>query len=746
MSPDTAAQQQHALTERLLAAFDGSIPRVWKSPFYLLALLIVATVILLLPLVYLGFIALTGYGIYYHIIHNIDVLSLPSAMHRRTVFVIMMLRLAAYFGPILIGMILLLFMIKPLFARPARGERRLSFVRENEPVLFAFVEKLCEVVRAPPPRRIDVDCDINAAAFFRRGLLSFLGRDLVLQIGAPLVAGLSLREFAGILAHEFGHFSQGTGMRLTYIIGCVNGWFARLVYQRDTWDDQLIALSQEQGWLRLLFLVARLFVWLTRWILWLLMIVAHAMSCSLLRQMEYDADRYWAHVCGSECSELNLKRLHALAKGSQTAFSFIAHCWQERRLPENLPALIVAEAERLSPEARQEIEKDISESRTHMLATHPSDRVRIQRTRSENEPGIFHLAEPASVLFADFDALCREVTFTFYQGLMGPEVRREHLLPKSDVDQKRRLLDETLEAARRFWTTLDFVTRPFRINRFSPVFDLPPKECLERLKRARTALERSQQTIRKEYGRLRELDQTIGNARQAECLLKAGFRVDPKEIGLKKVDAAEAHQVGRQAERDRQAVEERLLKIEAVFAVRLEAALALLKCDQMAARLRNAAALRARSDQLLDVTAGLHRTEYLLTSLRLNQGSLRAMEDAISHGHENDALIAQTLRLLETQNRALTELREATKEVPYPYEHAGGSVSVAQYAIGIVPVVNDLTGMAEAVSGCLDRLFPLSLRVMGDLAQIAEHVEAAVGLQPLTIAKDTSATDQPRYQ
>jgi len=139
MSPDTAAQQQHALTERLLAAFDGSIPRVWKSPFYLLALLIVATVILLLPLVYLGFIALTGYGIYYHIIHNIDVLSLPSAMHRRTVFVIMMLRLAAYFGPILIGMILLLFMIKPLFARPARGERRLSFVRDNEPVLFAFV-------------------------------------------------------------------------------------------------------------------------------------------------------------------------------------------------------------------------------------------------------------------------------------------------------------------------------------------------------------------------------------------------------------------------------------------------------------------------------------------------------------------------------------------------------------------------------------------------------------------------------
>lgn len=739
MPPDTAGQRRQDLTEKLLAAFEGSIPHVWKSPFYLLGLLIVATVILLLPLVYLGFIALTGYGIYYHIIHNIDVLSPPSVMHRRTVFVFMGLRLAAYFGPILIGMILLLFMVKPLFARPARSERRLSFVRENEPVLFAFVEKLCEVVRAPVPRRIDVDCDINAAAFFRRGFLSFLGRDLVLQIGAPLVAGLSLREFAGVLAHEFGHFSQGTGMRLTYIIGCVNGWFARVVYQRDAWDDQLAALSQEQGWFRLFFLVARLFVWLTRWILWLLMIVAHAVSCSLLRQMEYDADRYWARVCGSECSESSLKRLHVLAKGSQTAFAFIAHCWQERRLPENLPSLIVAEAERLSPEARQQIEKGISESRTHMLATHPSYRARIQRMRSENEPGILHLAETASVLFADFDALCREVTFAYYQGFIGPVVRREHLLPMTDVVRKRKVLDETIEAARRFWTTLEFVTRPFRINRFSPVFDLPPRECLERLKRVRFALERSQQTIRKEYDRLRELDQTISNARQAECLLKAGFRVDPKEIGLKKADPLQAHEVGRQAERDRQAVEERLLKIEAVFAMRIEAALALLKCDQVAARLTNAAALRAWSEELLDVTAGLHRVEYLLTSLRLNQNSLRAMEDAIAHGHEDGALIAQTLRLLEAQNRALKELREATKEVPYPYEHAAGPLSIPQYAIGIVPAANDLTGTSAAVVSCLDCLFPLYLRVMGDLARIAEQVESAVGLQPLAIAKDAPA-------
>jgi Zn-dependent protease with chaperone function len=36
---------------------------------------------------------------------------------------------------------------------------------------------------------------------------------LVLVIGLPLAAGMSMRQVAGVLAHEFGHFAQGAGMR-----------------------------------------------------------------------------------------------------------------------------------------------------------------------------------------------------------------------------------------------------------------------------------------------------------------------------------------------------------------------------------------------------------------------------------------------------------------------------------------------------------------------------------------------------
>jgi Zn-dependent protease with chaperone function len=737
MNAGITDQRTRQLTERLLAAFDAPVPRIWKSPFYMVGLVLVAVLIVLLPVLYLGLIALTGYGVFYHALNDTEILSLPSGLHGRGLAGAMMLKMLGYFAPILLGVIVIIFMVKPLFARPARGERRLSFVRENEPVLFAFVEKLCEVVGAPPPRRIDVDCQINAAAGFRRGLLSFLGRDMVLHIGAPLVAGLTLRQFAGVLAHEFGHFSQGAGMRLTYVIGRVNGWFARVVYERDTWDMQLVELSGGGGWFSLLFLVARFFVWLTRWVLWVLMMAGHAISCTMLRQMEHDADRHEVFVCGSESFGSALRRLHMLLMGWSAAHSLVAQCWKERRLPENLPALVVAEADRLPPDARQQVEKAIATSRTGLLETHPADGARIDRARREDEPGVFRLEEPTAVLFADFDALCREVSYAYYQDLIGPAAGREYLMPMTDVDRRREVLDQTAEAARRYWTTLDFVVRPFRIDRYSPVFELSQAECTAKLKRARSALESAQQTIGREYGRLQELDRIISDGRQAECLLKAGFRIDPKEFGLKTSNVMEAQLAYHQAQRDRRAVEERLAKIEAVFAVRLEAALALLNCEPVAIRIKDSQQLRARSEQLLDVAAAFHRAEYLLTELRVNQNSLRAVENALSRGHEDQRVITAALKVLETQHRALTELRAVTREVPYPYEHATSEISVSQYAIGIVPVENDVSGMASAVSHALDCLLSLYLRVMGELAGIGEQVESAVGLKPISLAKET---------
>src|SRR5690606_38463043 len=91
----------------------------------------------------------------------------------------------------------------------------------------------------PPPHRIDVGSGVTTAVRFQRGAASLLAGDRVLTIGVSLAAGLTMRQFAGALAHELGHCSQGVGMRLDYLIRAINGWLERSVEQRDPWDEWL---------------------------------------------------------------------------------------------------------------------------------------------------------------------------------------------------------------------------------------------------------------------------------------------------------------------------------------------------------------------------------------------------------------------------------------------------------------------------------------------------------------------------
>ena len=79
------------------------------------------------------------------------------------------------------------------------------------------------------PKLIELDCRLNASAGFHAGFGSLFTSDLILVIGVPLVGCFNVREFAGILAHEFGHFTQGFAMRLSYVVYRINAWFARVV-------------------------------------------------------------------------------------------------------------------------------------------------------------------------------------------------------------------------------------------------------------------------------------------------------------------------------------------------------------------------------------------------------------------------------------------------------------------------------------------------------------------------------------
>ena len=414
--------------------FAGAIERPRIGPLYRVGLAAVAVAMIILPLIYLALVcAAAGATLYlaYGIFALEDIslkgrIFLPAAI-------------------LAVGGTIVLFLFKPIFApRPWGGDGTLELNRKEQPRLFAFVAELCDVVGAPHPSRIQVDCDVNASASFRRGLRSIGRKDLVLTIGLPLVASLPLRHVAGVLAHEFGHFAQGAGMGLTYIIRSVNAWFARVIYERDHWDEKLEGWSQGGGDFRVMIVgwIARGGVGIARTILRALMWIGHGISCFALRQMEYDADRSETLVAGSQSFEDCSREMNALGAAGQMARNSVGEAWGAGRLVDDLPGLTDVAFRRLAEDEKYQHFETACAEKTEIFATHPAVGDRVRAAHALSAEGVFLGEGAAHQLFDNFDEICKAATEEEYKSVIGGARKRA-----SRVSVQRFLADSQLEDA-----------------------------------------------------------------------------------------------------------------------------------------------------------------------------------------------------------------------------------------------------------------------------------------------------------
>lgn len=419
----------------VMGAFNGSFERPKTSPLYVISALAVTVVMVALPLIYLAFIALVGYGVYYHMVNHVGML---GAVRGRGAYVVLIL----YLTPPIIASIGMLFMLKPLFARPANPPRTRSLTEKSDPLLFEFVGKICQLVGAPFPKRIDVDDQMNASASFRSGLGSVIrGNDLVLTIGVPLAAGLTTRQFAGVLAHEFGHFSQGAGMRLTYIVRSISHWFARVVYERDEWDVWLSEAANAVD-LRIGFFLhlTKLFVWISRGLLWVLMYIGHFSAGFLLRQMEYDADQYEIRLAGSAAFQQTSNRMRMIGAAYGLSIDMLSTVfYRAGGMVDDITAFLKFQLHHLPEDIKQKIRASNESERTGFLDTHPCDRDRIAAAVAAKSPGVFHYEGLAVDLFSDFERLSKNVTWDRYCQLTGKRLQPTELMPYRQFVEKFQL-------------------------------------------------------------------------------------------------------------------------------------------------------------------------------------------------------------------------------------------------------------------------------------------------------------------
>lgn len=725
---------------RILNAFQGPIPPVRPTFMYRLGILIVLLVMVLLPILYVAFIGVSGYLIYWHAVSNTGIMEHGRGKGKAVA-------VAVYVAPIVAGAVMILFMLKPLFARAAEQGRRRSLSREHEPLLFAFIDRVCQTVHAPPPKQIDVDCDINASAGFRRGFLSMLfSRDLVLTIGMPLVTGLSLRQFAGVLAHEFGHFSQGAGMRVTYIVRTISHWFTRSVYERDVWDVWLeqsaSSLDLRIGWVLHL---ARLAVWLSRRVLWVLMMVGNAVAGYMLRQMEFDADRHEARLAGSDVFATTCSRLIELNIAHAGAMEDLNQFYRDGQLVDDMPGLVMHNAGQLNAEHRLGVARMINESTTGLLDTHPCDRDRIASAQRERAPGVFRLEAPASILFSDCAALNRAVSVDLYSEALGNDFKRESVRPLGQLVEKQKIEAASQQAMARFLQSEPVAVRPVPLVLESVSAPKLVSRAISALALDRMEVMGSGTAYRSALNAFDDADTDLFQSHVAQCLFDAQVAppVDRFSIPVSNVQVVAA---ARQAAMARQQqLEPELAHFESAVRSRLSKAISLLLVSDIAKRLPKAAELRSSCGKLLPILRKMLQIHEQSIAIRNSVASLASL-----FGHAEGASNSQTLQIRVQQEAlalrtSLAQIRDHLGPLAFPFEHAEQAMTIGNYVVPNLPDTTDYENLMEAASTALPRYTELSHRVAAELCRAAEAVEETLGFPPLPqpppAAADTAEDD-----
>jgi len=340
------------------------------------------------------------------------------------------------------------FLVKGLFVRARPGPQRLLAVEpDEEPRLFAFLDRLAADTGAPRPRRVYLSPDVNAAVFHDRGTswARLLPSRKSLILGVGLLNALTLEELKAVVAHELGHVSQSS-TRVGAFVHAAATRVEELLFGRDGFDELLADGRRAGSYLSWIAVLLTAMVWVVRKALHVVFLGVARLDASLSREMELHADRVAIAATGSESLMRALHRLRAADASLHYALDELMNASDHGLRTDNVYAHQRWSLEVLRARGDGELDEPVrgerlfdpsAAERPNMWATHPPNHVR------EAHAARFGIPSPeddrsAWVLFADPDVIQRRVT-----ALWSPA--EAELRPAAEVQA---FLDAELESAR----------------------------------------------------------------------------------------------------------------------------------------------------------------------------------------------------------------------------------------------------------------------------------------------------------
>ena len=278
------------------------------------------------------------------------------------------------------------------------------------------MDQICEKLGSPKPCRIDLDCEFNASAGLRRGWFSSGKKDLVLTIGIPFIATQTTEQLASVIAHEFGHFRQGTAMKTNYIIHSLTRWF-------------ILSAVNGMGYYYFYF------GYLT-----------HMLSGTLSREMEWDADRQAVHLAGTKAFVESSAVIERYGVAYSVTIDNLIALFHNGALVDNVPRLMMHIGRTMPAAVIRRVAEDTEKERQSRFDSHPPTRDRVNAARELNQKGILSLGRPATDLVDNWIPLCKKITMDFYTeklGLARGEISASHMTPLEDIlrDEHKLLMD-----------------------------------------------------------------------------------------------------------------------------------------------------------------------------------------------------------------------------------------------------------------------------------------------------------------
>lgn len=357
------------------------------------------------------------------------------------------------------GVLIIIFLVKFIFTKTTADNSQLIEISKNEePELFAFIETIVKEVNTDFPKKVFISSQVNASVFYDSGFWSmFLPVKKNLHIGLGLMNAVTVNEFKGILAHEFGHFSQRS-MKVGSYVYNVNYVLHNMLYDNTGYEKIIGRWANISGYFSIFVIGGIKMISGIQWVLGRVYNVVNINYMALSREMEFHADEVAAHVAGPQALATSLVRLDLANHSLNSVLNFygdkIADNLKPADIFEHHQYVMTFSANQYGlhfehglPQVTLATKNMFNKSRLafeDQWATHPSDNDRIKRLESLNITVQNTDTRPALSLFADKEKTKAKVTEHLFSQIEYKGTTLSHALHDFSVEYEQLQAKNTL--------------------------------------------------------------------------------------------------------------------------------------------------------------------------------------------------------------------------------------------------------------------------------------------------------------